>query len=65
MTYRRQEIVNTCAKDGCKRDARYRVYGPRNATFGDYCMEHADHKVIELERYEQACEYADKKQGRR
>jgi hypothetical protein len=51
--------------DGCKREARYRVYGPRNSKFGDYCMQHADSKVLELERYEQAFEYANRQRNRR
>lgn len=58
MSYHMREIVNTCMEGGCTRDARYRVYGPGNASFGDYCRPHAMTKLISLERYEQACDYA-------
>lgn len=62
MGYHMREIVNTCQTGGCKRDARYRVYGPRNEPFGDFCREHAMTKVIDLDRYEQAHDYAKQKE---
>lgn len=64
MGYYMQEIVNVCQRDGCKKDARYRVYGPRNDRFGDYCREHATAKVTAMERYEQANDYANRKGSR-
>ena len=62
MAYHMREIVNTCMQEGCTKDARYRVYGPGNASFGDYCRPHATTKLITLERYEQAHEYATRKE---
>lgn len=59
-----REIVNTCQKDGCKKGARYAVYGPRNDKFGEYCVIHARARVDEMERYEQAHDYANRKGSR-
>lgn len=64
MGYHMREIVNVCMVANCNRDARYRVYGPRNEAFGDFCKPHATTKVIDLDRYEQACDYAKAKETR-
>lgn len=61
MSYYMRPIVRTCDHNGCKRDARYRVYGHRNEPFGEFCLDHAKAKVTDLERYEQAHDYARSK----
>ena len=50
----KSHILNDCDAVGCWRGAAYRVFNNKNSAVGEYCKTHADKRVRELRRTEEA-----------
>ncbi|KKK57249.1 hypothetical protein LCGC14_3056400 [marine sediment metagenome] len=48
----------TDCEAGCGHGAAYRVFNNKNSAVGEYCKRHADKRVRELKRAEEAVEAA-------
>jgi hypothetical protein len=61
MRYVIRKIRTACYEDNCRADATHVIWAD-GGEFGSYCHPHAVAKVESLERYEQAVDYANRKQ---
>lgn len=59
MAYKKH-FLTTCAD--CTHGAAYRVYNALNSAVGEYCKTHADKRVRELKRTEEAVRAARESQ---
>lgn len=51
-------FLHDCDTVGCWRGAAYRVFNNKNSAVGEYCKTHADKRVRELKRTEEAARAA-------
>lgn len=54
MAYKRSLAIPECNWTICGRRAEYAVYNNQNAFVGDYCAKHAEARVHEINKKEQA-----------
>ena len=57
MAYKKA-INSECNASLCGSDASYRVFNNKNSVAGEFCKRHADKRVRELKRAEEAVEAA-------